>query len=75
LRDYLTDLLGAGGVVALMGRALKLAKREHPVLAGTTLGTPPPLSVSTASKRRWQRAPLKTRSQQAAPYWPTFSTC
>jgi hypothetical protein len=42
LRDYLTDLLGAGGVVALMGRALKLAKREHPVLAGTTLGTPPP---------------------------------
>jgi hypothetical protein len=41
LRDHLTDLLGAGGVVALMGRALKLAKREHPVLAPTTLGTNP----------------------------------
>lgn len=41
LRDYLTDLLGAGGVTALMGRALKLAKREHPVLADTTLGADP----------------------------------
>jgi hypothetical protein len=38
LGDYLTDLLGVGGVVALMGRALKLAKRDHPVLAGTALG-------------------------------------
>jgi hypothetical protein len=38
LRDHLTDLLGSGGVVALMGRALNLAKREHPVLTGVTLG-------------------------------------
>jgi hypothetical protein len=41
LRDYLNDLLGYGGVAAVMGRALKLAKREHPLLAGVTLGAEP----------------------------------
>jgi len=41
LRDYLTAVLGTGGVVALMGRALNLAKREQPLLAGVTLGADP----------------------------------
>jgi hypothetical protein len=39
LKGELTDLLGSGGVSALMGRALNLAKRERPVLAGVTLDT------------------------------------
>lgn len=39
LKDDLIDLLGRGGVSALMGRALNLAKRERPLLAGVTLNT------------------------------------
>jgi hypothetical protein len=39
--DYLKDLVGPRGVVALMARALSLAKREHPLLASVTLGTGP----------------------------------
>ncbi len=39
LKDDLIDLLGRGGVSALMGRALNLAKRERPLLAGVTLDT------------------------------------
>jgi len=34
LRDHLVDLLGAGGVSALLDRALRLAQRDQPVLAG-----------------------------------------
>lgn len=41
LKNDLTDLLGSGGVSALMGRALNLAKRERPLLAGVTLDTEP----------------------------------
>jgi hypothetical protein len=41
LGDYLKDLVGPRGVAALLGRALSLAKREHPLLAGVTLGTEP----------------------------------
>jgi hypothetical protein len=33
LRDHLVDLLGSGGVSALLGRALHLARREQPLLA------------------------------------------
>jgi hypothetical protein len=46
LGDYLTDLLGSGGVVALLGRALKLAKREHPLLDGVTLAADPAVCFS-----------------------------
>lgn len=41
LGDYLKDLVGPGGVAALLGRALSLARREHPLLAGVALGTEP----------------------------------
>jgi hypothetical protein len=34
LRDHLIDLLGSGGVSALLRRALYLAQREQPLLAG-----------------------------------------
>jgi len=34
LRDDLTDMLGEGGVTALLGRAVHLAGREHRLLAG-----------------------------------------
>ncbi|HSJ30478.1 MAG TPA: hypothetical protein VK933_03530 [Longimicrobiales bacterium] len=41
LKDHLAGLLGSGGVVALMGRALNLAKREQPMLAEVKLGAEP----------------------------------
>jgi hypothetical protein len=41
LRDYLTDLLGAAGFSAMMGRALSLAKREHLALAELNPGSKP----------------------------------
>jgi hypothetical protein len=34
LKDHLVDLLGSGGVNALLRRALHLAQREQPLLAG-----------------------------------------
>jgi hypothetical protein len=34
LQDHLVDLLGSGGVSALLRRALHLAQREQPLLAG-----------------------------------------
>ncbi|HET7274531.1 MAG TPA: hypothetical protein VFI91_05100 [Longimicrobiaceae bacterium] len=37
LRDHLVDLLGSGGVSALLKRALHLAQREQPLLAGVTV--------------------------------------
>lgn len=37
LTDYLVDLLGTGGVGALLRRALHLAQREQPLLAGVTV--------------------------------------
>lgn len=37
LRDHLIDLLGSGGVSALLKRALHLAKREQPLLHGVAI--------------------------------------
>jgi len=37
LRDELTDILGAAGIAALFRRALKLAQRDHPLLAGVVV--------------------------------------
>ena len=37
LKNHLIDLLGFGGVSALMRRALHLAQREQPLLAGVTV--------------------------------------
>jgi hypothetical protein len=39
LKGELTDLLGSGGIAALMGRALHLAKRDNPLLADVTVQT------------------------------------
>jgi hypothetical protein len=50
LRDYLTHVLGTGGVVALMGRALNSAKREQPFWPG--LRWRGPSACFTASRRR-----------------------
>ena len=37
LKDHLVDLLGSGGVSALLRRALHLAQREQPLLAGVAV--------------------------------------
>jgi hypothetical protein len=41
LRDHLVDLLGSGGVSALLKRALHLAQREQPLLAEVTVSREP----------------------------------
>lgn len=41
LQDHLVDLLGAGGVSALLRRALHLAQREEPLLAGVAVSGEP----------------------------------
>jgi hypothetical protein len=41
LRDELVDLLDSGGVSALLGRALHLAQREQPLLAGVAVSGEP----------------------------------
>jgi hypothetical protein len=41
LRDHLADLLGFGGVSALLKRALHLAQREQPRLAGVAVSGEP----------------------------------
>jgi hypothetical protein len=41
LRDHLVDLLGSGGVSALLRRALHLAQREQPVLAPVAMSGEP----------------------------------
>ena len=39
LKGHLVDLLGSGGVAALLRRALHLAQREQPLLAGVAVNT------------------------------------
>lgn len=39
--NHLVDLLGSGGVGALFGRALHLAQREQPLLAGVAMSVEP----------------------------------
>jgi len=46
LGDHMRDLLGSRGVVALVGRALNLAIREHRGLAGVTLSTELPATFT-----------------------------
>jgi len=41
LKDHLIDLLGFGGVSALLGRALHLARREQPLLAEVAVSREP----------------------------------
>jgi hypothetical protein len=41
LKDSLVDLLGSGGVSALVRRALHLAQREQPLLAGAAVSGEP----------------------------------
>ena len=41
LRDQLIDLLGAGGIDAMLRRALHLAQREQPRLAGVAVSGEP----------------------------------
>lgn len=41
LREQLVDLLGSGGVSALLRRALHLAQREQPLLARVAVGEEP----------------------------------
>ena len=39
LKDHFVDLLGSGGVAALLRRALHLAQREQPLLANVTVSS------------------------------------
>ena len=41
LKDHLIDVLGSGGVSALLGRALHLAQREQPLLAEVAVSGEP----------------------------------
>ncbi|HEU5208631.1 MAG TPA: hypothetical protein VFU06_04400 [Longimicrobiales bacterium] len=41
VQDHLVDLLGSGGVDALIGRALHIAQREQPLLAGASVSGQP----------------------------------
>lgn len=41
LKDHLVDMLGSGGVSALLGRALHLAKRDQPLLAEVAVSGQP----------------------------------
>jgi hypothetical protein len=41
LRDHLVDVLGSGGVSALLRRGLHLAQREQPLLAGVAMSGEP----------------------------------
>lgn len=41
LKDHLIDVLGSGGVSALLSRAVHLAQRENPSLAGVAVGGEP----------------------------------
>lgn len=41
LTGHLVDLLGAGGVSALLGRALRLTQRGEPLLSGVTVSGEP----------------------------------
>ena len=41
LKDHLVDMLGSGGISALLGRALHLAKREQPLLAEVAVSGQP----------------------------------
>ena len=41
LKDHLVDLLGSGGVSALLRRALHLARREQPLLEGVAVSGEP----------------------------------
>ena len=41
LKNHLVDLLGFGGVSALLRRALHLAQRDQPLLAGVTVSGEP----------------------------------
>ena len=46
LGDHLRDLLGSRGVIALVGRALNLAKRQHRCLGGVTVSTELPATFT-----------------------------
>jgi hypothetical protein len=46
LGDHLRDLLGSRGVIALVGRALNLATRQHRGLAGVALSTELPATFT-----------------------------
>jgi hypothetical protein len=46
LGDHMRDLLGSRGVLALVGRALNLAMRQHRGLAGVTLSTELPATFT-----------------------------
>ena len=41
LKDHLVDVLGTGGVSALLGRALHLAKRQQPLLGVVSMSEQP----------------------------------
>jgi hypothetical protein len=41
LKDHLVDVLGTGGVSAVLGRALHLAQREQPLLAKVSVSRQP----------------------------------
>lgn len=50
LEDELTNLVGSRGVSALIGRALHLARREHPLLGGVALAAEIPVRFTGLSE-------------------------
>ncbi len=57
LSDELETLVGRGGVAALLGRAVSLAKREFPYLAAVRLRADAPLSFDALRESLQGRTP------------------
>jgi hypothetical protein len=62
LSDELETLVGRGGVAALLGRAVSLAKREFPYLAGVRLQAEAPLSFAALHQSLQGRTPEEAQA-------------
>lgn len=62
LSDTLETLVGRGGVAALLGRAVSLAKREFPYLAAVRLRADAPLSFDALRESLQGRTPAEAEA-------------
>lgn len=62
LSDELETLVGRGGVTALLGRAVSLAKREFPYLAAVRLQADAPLSFAALRESLQGRTPAEAQA-------------
>ncbi|MBW3629201.1 MAG: hypothetical protein KY464_07885 [Gemmatimonadetes bacterium] len=72
LRAELTATLGSGGASALLVRALHLATREHPLLAGVTVGNDPHECLTALSEAISGRSDQEAAAAGAAIFTHLF---